>query len=120
MVMPFKVGDPVTISPKIFFDDICPKILTAQKEPCAKLGGTYGIQLFGDGGGAWTLDYGAAKVSNGVGDKVDFYVEMTAEDFHGMMKGVLDLEAAARGGRIRYEGDPALFNNLAAILKPAD
>jgi hypothetical protein len=120
MVLQLKVGDPVTISPKTFFDDICPKILTAQKGPCAQLGGTYGIQLFGDGGGAWTLDYSKAKVVPGVGDKVDFYLEMTAEDFHGMMKGVLDLDAAARGGRIRYEGDPNMFNNLAAILQPAD
>ena len=120
MVLQLKTGEPVHISPKDFFNDIAPKIIEAQKEPCAKLGGTYAIQLFGDGGGAWTLDYVNAKVNDGVAEKVDLYLEMAAEDFQQMMKGTLDVEAAARGGKIRFDGDPNLFNNLAAVLQPAE
>ena len=120
MVMQLKTGAIVEITPKSFFEDICPKVLEAQKEPCAKLGGTYGVQLFGDNGGAWTLDYVNASVKEGVDEKVDFYLEMTAKDFQGMMKGTLNVEDAARAGKIRFEGDPRFFNNLAAVLQPAD
>jgi hypothetical protein len=120
MVLQLKVGDPVKLSPKQFFDDVCPQILTAQKDSCKQVGGTYGIQLFGDGGGAWTLDFPEARVKKGLDKDLSFYLEMTAEDFHGMMKGVLDIEAAARGGRVRFEGNPQMFGNLAAILKPKD
>ena len=113
-------GDPVEITPQQFFTDICPKILDAQREPCAKLGGTYTVQLFGEGGGSWTLDYDNAKVTDGVADKSTFHLEMNAGDFSGMMKGTLDVEAAAKEGRIRFQGDPALFSNLAAVLQPAE
>ncbi|MBN2358330.1 MAG: SCP2 sterol-binding domain-containing protein [Deltaproteobacteria bacterium] len=115
-----KTGEPQDITPEQFFSDICPKILEAQKEPCAKLGGTYGIQLFGERGGAWTLDFPRATVNNGIGDKVDLYLEMDAEDFASMMKGKLDIEAAARAGKIRFNGDARLFGNLAAVLLPAE
>lgn len=116
-----KAGEPIQeMTPAQFFNDLVPKILEAQKDACAKLGGTYGIQLFGKNGGAWTLDYANAKVDAGVGDKVDFYLEMRADDFQKMMKGTLDVIEAAKGGKVRFNGDPALFNNLAAVLQPAE
>jgi hypothetical protein len=37
-----------------------------------------------------------------------------------MMKGTLNIEQAALGGRIRFNGDAAKIGNLAAILQPAD
>lgn len=113
-------GEPIEFSPNDFFNDLCPKILEAQKEPCAKLGGQYGIQLFGDKGGAWTLDFTKAAVQSGIADKVDLYLEMASEDFISMMKGTLNVEAAAKAGKISFEGDPRLFNNLAVVLQPAD
>lgn len=113
-------GEPMTFSPTEFFTDLCPKILEAQKEPCAKLGGAYGIQLFGDKGGSWTLDFTKGAVNSGIADKVDLYLEMEAADFALMMKGNLNVEAAAKAGKISFEGDPRLFNNLAVVLQPAD
>ncbi len=115
-----KTGEPVEISTSDFFGAICPQILESQKEPCARLGGAYGIQLFGDSGGAWTLDFVNAAVKDGIGEKLDLYLEMDAKDFLGMMKGTLNVEDAARAGRIRFEGDPRFFNNLAAVLQPAE
>lgn len=113
-------GEPMEFSPTDFFTDLCPKILEAQKEPCAKLGGAYGIQLFGDKGGSWTLDFTKAAVNAGIADKVDLYVEMETADFVSMMKGTLNIEAAAKAGKISFNGDPRLFNNLAVVLQPAD
>lgn len=112
--------EPMDFSPSDFFTDLCPKILQAQKEPCAKLGGAYGIQLFGDKGGSWTLDFTTAAVNTGIADKVDLYVEMESADFVSMMKGTLNIEAAAKAGKISFNGDPRLFNNLAVVLQPAD
>jgi putative sterol carrier protein len=119
MNMRLKTGEPESVAPATFFNDVCPKILMAQKDTCAKLGGTYGIQLFGDKGGAWTLDFGTAKVNSGVADKVDFYVEMGAGDFEKMMAGKLDVVSSAKSGAIRFEGNPQMFSNLAVVLRPA-
>ena len=115
-----KTGEPVEISTSDFFGAICPQILESQKEPCARLGGAYGIQLFGESGGAWTLVYVYAEVKNGIDKEVDLYLEMDAKDFLCMMKGTLNVENAARAGRIHFEGDPRLFNNLSAVLQPAE
>ena len=114
------MGGAIDTSPQQYFNEVLPKIIEAQREPCAKLGGTYGIKLFGEKGGAWTLDFPAAAVRPEVDAKVDFYLEMTAVDFIGMMKGSLDVEKAALAGKIRFEGDPRYFTNLAIVLKPAD
>lgn len=115
-----KAGAPIEeMTPAQFFDDVVPQILKAQKEPCASLGGTYGIQLFGDNGGAWTLDFAQGSLASGTSDDTDLYVEMKAADFAAMMKGTLDVEKAALDGKIQFEGDPSLFANLAAILQPA-
>ena len=119
MNMRLKTGEPETVSPQTFFTDVCPKILTAQKDICAKIGGTYGIQLFGDKGGAWTLNFATAKVDTGVADKVDFYLEMQAADFENMMMGKLDVLGSAKDGKIRFEGNPKMFSNLASVLRPA-
>lgn len=116
-----KAQDPIKdMTPAEFFNELVPKILEVQKEACAALGGTYGVQLFGDNGGAWTLDFKGAKLTAGVGGDVDFYLEMRADDFQKLMKGTLDVEKAALEGRIAIDGDPAMFNNLAAVLQPAE
>jgi hypothetical protein len=113
-------GEPIEFSPSDFFTDLCPKILQAQKGPCAQLGGAYGIQLFGDKGGSWTLDFTTAAVAAGIADKVDLYLEMDSSDFVSLMKGTLDVEAAAKAGKISFNGDVRLFNNLAVVLQPAE
>ncbi len=119
MNMRLKTGEPETVAPATFFNDMCPKILAAQKDICGKLGGTYGIQLFGDKGGSWTLNFAKASIDKGVAEKVDFYLEMTAADFEKLMMGKLDVLGAAKDGLIRFEGNPSMFNNLAMVLKPA-
>lgn len=115
-----KTGEPVSITPAKFFNDVVPSILTAQKDVCAKVGGSYGVRLFGENGGEWTLNFADASVNTGVADELDFYLEMDATDFNGMMKGTLDLQAAAVAGKIRFDGDASKFSNLAAVLKPAE
>jgi hypothetical protein len=108
------------VSPREFFTSICPKVLELHAGICARLGGRYAFQLFGEGGGAWTLDFPRGRVDDGVQDRSwDLYLEMEAGDFTDLLKGTLDVEAAAGAGRLRVDGDVRLFSNLIAILEPA-
>ena len=118
-LLKLKTGDPSPVTPAEFFTAICPKVLALHQGICRKLGGRYAFQLFGDGGGAWTLDYNNVVVHDGAEGGSDLYVEMTAADFTELLKGTLDLEAAAQEGRLRASGDVALFSNLVAVLEPA-
>jgi hypothetical protein len=116
-LLKLKTGEPNPVTPQEFFSVMCPKVLSLHGAICQKIGGTYAFQLFGDGGGAWTLDYNSQLVHEGVMDKPDLYVEMDAADFSDLLKGTLDVEAAADDGRIRIGGDAALFSNLIAVLE---
>jgi hypothetical protein len=118
-LLKLKTGAPVPVTPREFFGSICPKVLALQAEICRKLGGTYAFSLFGDGGGAWTLDYTDAAVRDGAAEDADLWVEMDASDFTELLKGTLDLDAAASAGRIRLRGNPALLSRLVAVLEPA-
>jgi alkyl sulfatase BDS1-like metallo-beta-lactamase superfamily hydrolase len=114
------VQEPKDLTPAEFFGDHCPKVLQAQKVPCAQLGGRYGFRIFGERGGAWTLDFATAEVQVGLADKVDLYLEMDDKDFFTLVKGSLDVVATINAGRIRIDGDPKLLGNLAAVLQPGE
>ena len=118
-LLKLKTGAPSPVTPVEFFTSICPKTLAVHEAICAKLGGRYAFQLFGDGGGAWTLDYATAQVADGVENEGwDLYLEMEAADFSDLLKGTLDVDAAADQGRLRVAGDVSLFSNLLAVLEP--
>lgn len=118
-MLKLKTGAIAPVTPVEFFTSICPKTLKVHQAICAKLGGRYAFQLFGDGGGAWTLDYARARVNDGIADDGwDLYLEMTASDFSELLKGTLDVDAAAEQGRLRVDGDVALFSSLIAVLEP--
>ena len=105
-----------TFSPAQFFDDVCPKLLEAQREACAKLGGSYAIKLGGDGGGTWTLDFGTASVAKGLKKRPDLTLEISTKDFALMMAGSLDIPAALQSRRVKLHGDARKITNLAVIL----
>ena len=113
-----RTGSPTPTTAVEFFRTICPKVLTLHATICKQLGGLYAFQLFGEGGGAWTLDYPACVVRDGALDDADLYVEMEARDFADLLRGTLDVDRAAEEGRIRINGDASLFTNLAAVLEP--
>lgn len=118
-LLKLRTGAPAPVTPREFFETICPKVLALQGEVCGKLGGTYAFSLFGDGGGGWTLDYRDATVRGGADEDADLWVEMDAGDFTELLKGTLDIDAGASAGRIRLRGNPALLSHLIAVLEPA-
>jgi hypothetical protein len=123
-ILKLKTGAPAPVTPVEFFTSICPKTLAVHEAICTKLGGRYAFQLIGEGGGAWTLDFAHARVEDGVREDMatagaDLYLEMSSADFTELLKGTLDVDAAAEQGRLRVDGDVSLFSNLIAVLEPA-
>jgi putative sterol carrier protein len=104
------------MTPQRFFEDICPKLLAAQRDACAKLGGSYAIKLTGDGGGTWTVDFPTASVSKGLKKRPDVTLEIGGDDFTKMMQGALDVVASMKAGRLKVHGDARKMGNLATIL----
>ncbi|HEY4221876.1 MAG TPA: SCP2 sterol-binding domain-containing protein [Myxococcota bacterium] len=119
-LLKLKTGDPKAMTPTEFFEAVCPKVLAVHAPICKQLGGSYAFQVLGQGGGAWTLDYGATLVHSGALPGADLLVEMSAHDFTDLLKGTLDVEKAADEGRVRIKGDAKLFGNLAAVLAPVE
>jgi putative sterol carrier protein len=113
--MPPPEAKPI-VTPAVFFEEIVPKLLAAQVG--RKNTGVFVVKLGGAGGGAWTLDVGAATVVPSAAAKVraDFTLEMPASDFMAMMRGALDVRAAIRERRLKIAGDPKHLATLAALL----
>ena len=104
------------VTPSQFFDDVCPQLLAAQREACAKLGGSYAIKLGGEGGGTWTLDFPTATVAKGLKKRPDLTLEISSADFASMMAGGLDVAQSLQSGRVKLHGDARKIVNLATIL----
>jgi alkyl sulfatase BDS1-like metallo-beta-lactamase superfamily hydrolase len=101
------------------FDKAIPALLAAQRARCAQIGGTYGFDLFGDGGGAWTLDFAAATVTKGIAPKATLTLSLPAADFERMMNGSLDVTEAIKEGRLRIGGDAKRLTDLLSVLTGA-
>mgnify|MGYP001555903559 CR=1 FL=1 len=101
------------MTPAQFFDEIAPKLLAAQRDQCAKLGGVFAVKL---SEGTWTLDFTNASVAKGIQKRPDLTLEMSSSDFTSMMDGALDVSASLRSGRVKLHGDARKIVNLATIL----
>jgi len=98
------------------FDSALPALLSAQRARCAQIGGEYGFDIGGEGGGAWTLDFVAATVARGLPKKATLTIAMPASDFEKLLKGQLDVTAALKEGRVRITGDSKRLADLMSVL----
>ncbi len=104
------------MTPGDFFETICPRLLEAQRDTCARLGGSYAIKLTGAGGGTWTIDFPSASVTKGLNKRPDLTLETSGGEFTRMMQGALDVVASLKAGRLKVHGDARKIGNLALIL----
>ena len=115
-IMKLRTGGVDPVGCQEFFDKIVPVALEHQKDLATQLGGRLAFQLFGEDGGEWTVDLTSPEIKRGAEDDVDLYLEMSAPDFTSMIAGTLDVEGAADGGRIRFNGDIGHLANLIALF----
>lgn len=102
------------MTPVELFDQVVPRLLQAQRDQCARLGGVYAVKLGRDG--TWTLDFNSASIAKGIKKRPDLTLEMSAADFASMMDGRFDVAAGMKSGRVKLHGDARKIVNLAAIL----
>jgi len=115
-ILMLKTTELSKVTAKAFFDEAVPKAIEHQEELAQKLGGRFSFSLFGDEGGSWVVDFGAAKVSPGIEGKVDLHLEMNTEHFDELLKGTLDVEKAAHDGQVRIRGDLAKLESIAILF----
>jgi hypothetical protein len=104
------------LPPRTFFEKACPRILDVMRTTCVELGGKYTIEVTGDEGGAWTLDYPAAQVRAGKDAAADLYVTLTPEQFAGVSTGKEELAKLVADGRAPSTGDAKRVENLSFVL----
>jgi hypothetical protein len=111
---------PGAISPEQFFDLVVPQLLQGAER--GDEGGVCEIHLFGEQRTAWTINLKAGTVSQGVpgGVASDVYLEMPRDDFAELIANRLDVEAAVRSGRLRYEGQLPVLARFAALLQQVE
>jgi len=87
----------------------------------ARLQGLSGVALFdlsGEGGGKWTVTFGAegVKVEEGETASPNVTLSMDAQDFLAMSKGQLSPMSAFMQGKIKISGDMSLAMRLQGLL----
>lgn len=98
-----------------FFAAVCPRLMTAMQEKLAELGGRYVVVVEGEGGGAWTLDFGTGAVSEGAG-AADLKLELTAEQFTSLASPKVELRKLVSDGTVKSEGDTDRVENLSLLF----
>jgi hypothetical protein len=106
-------------TPAHLFGVVCPQVMRARRAALEVLGGRYGFNLLGEGGGQWTLDFRTAEVRTGVADGADITLELDAKDFERLMSDRLKVADAVAAGRIRWSGRTELLTNLKFAFLPA-
>ena len=111
-----KKGKKPPPSPQDFFARAAPRVLTALRTTTAELGGRYVIEVQGEGGGAWTLDFPAAAVRPGKEDGADLVVTLTAEQFAAVSTAKIELAKLVFDGSAPSVGERGRVENLSFVL----
>jgi hypothetical protein len=104
------------LPPRAFFERAVPRILDVMRTTCKELGGKYTIEVAGDDGGAWTLDYPTASVHPGADPGADLVVHLSLDQFTAVSTGKEELAKLVVDGRATSTGDKARIENLSFVL----
>jgi hypothetical protein len=117
-IVKLNLGEPAAVSPRAFFQDICPVVLSHQAQACAAAGGSIGFLVVDAHGGAqdWLLDLPKARVQEGGAAGADLYLQMSDTDMVALLQGKLNAGEAAAEGRVIAAGSLHLLGALAALL----
>lgn len=104
------------MSPKVFFDHACPRLLASRKSRSADRAGVCAVRLRGAGGGNWTIDLARASVVPGLQPNADLELGMKTADFEAMLQGTLDAGGAYAAGRVQIKGNVGLLAEIAELF----
>lgn len=102
-----------TDKPKDFFQKL-EKL--AGGKPLADGVGTVSFDIEGDGGGAWTVDFGSGRVSTGKGESA-LTVRARAGDFMALVEGRMSPADGVLTERLELAGDALAASKLGAFLE---
>ena len=105
-------------APQDLFGDIVVGLL--DRDTSSDAGdGTLVIEVSGEGGGAWTVDFGGRTVFEGAGQNPDCKLKLTPKGFGDLVRGRLDAEAAIETGDFLCFGDVDVLMHFSSLLTAA-
>ncbi len=100
------------------FEQHLPNGIAGNVEKAKEVDAVYQFDITGDGGGTWVIDLtkDADWVTEGASDDAQCTIEVTSEDWLGIMDGSLNAMQAFMMGKLKVSGDMGLATRLQTIF----
>lgn len=107
---------------KRLFEEILPSKITTYQEKVTDLCGKISLDITGDEGGKWTLNFDKipATITKDIPPNSNLTITIDCKDFKGLLNGTLNPITAYFAGKINLAGDIALAMKLKDLLKQVD
>ena len=103
------------------FEEVLPTGIAKNKESAMEINAIYQFNITGDTGGTWVIDLTKEDewVTAGPSDTAQCTIEVSDEDWLGIISGDLDAMQAFMMGRLKVAGDLGLATRLQQIFAMA-
>lgn len=100
------------------FEKHLPDNIAKDVDKAKEVDAVFQFDITGDGGGTWVIDLtkDADWVTEGASDDAQCTIEVTEEDWLGIMDGSLNAMQAFMMGKLKVSGDMALATRLQTIF----
>lgn len=104
---------------KEIFEEDLPKGIAEHSDKAKEINAIYQFDITGEGGGTWVIDLtkDAEWVTEGASDAAQCTIEVSGEDWLGIMSGELNAMQAFMMGKLRVSGDMALATRLQSLFE---
>lgn len=108
----------MALTPKVIFEEKIPERIGSRPDVAESIAAAYQFNISGDDGGTWSVDLrkDADWVTNGSIDDPGCTINITDEDFMGLVEGRTPGPQLFMMGKLRIEGDMGLAMKLGQIL----
>lgn len=108
----------MAVTVREIFEKHLPEGIAGNVEKAKEVDAIYQFDITGDDGGTWTIDLtkDADWVTEGGSDDAQCTIEVTGEDWLGIMSGELNAMQAFMMGKLKVAGDMGLATRLQTIF----